>query len=172
MQEIELKFLDIDVEDITARLEEIGAMKMYDSTVHSMLFHAEGFSGWDSTKKFLRVRKADEKVLITYKAPEEHSSMTSRHEVECEVGDYDDAIALLAMLGFYPGEEYNKRRVHYELGSVSFELDTVGSVPTYLEVETTTEEEMEKICKALCLDISMGKKGTIVEIFPELFLGE
>lgn len=169
MQEIELKFLDIEVEKIKERLDHIGAVEIYAAETASMLFEGQGYSGWDSTKKFLRVRKVHGEVTITYKEPAISSEMTSREEVECAASSYEDAISLLTKLGFEPHEEYLKHRIHYELGDTSFELDTLQGIPTYLEIETTSEDAMRDICRRLDLEISQGQTGTIVEIYPEKF---
>jgi adenylate cyclase class 2 len=117
----------------------------------------------------LRVRKVNGEIWITYKDPMTDSEMTTRKEIEIKVDDYEKAITLLESLGFKRGTVFKKHRVHYELGDVHFELDTVGNIPTYLEIETQTEEAMKKICLELNLNILEGKKGTIVEIYPEKF---
>lgn len=52
--------------------------------------------------------------------------------------------------------------------SVFFQILAKTSLnPPYLEIETQNEEDMKDIC--IKLDISNGKKGTIVEILPEMF---
>ncbi len=169
MDEIELKFLNIDVENIKKKFDEIGAKLKFDTHLESYPFVSEDFCGFNTSKKFLRVRKVDGDVWITYKDPKIDSKMTSRKEIEIKVDNYEKSITLLESLGFKKGKIFKKHRVHYELGDVHFELDTLENIPTYLEIETQTEEAMEKICLKLNLDISKGKKGTIVEIYPEKF---
>jgi len=169
MQEIELKFLNVDVKSIREKISNIGAILKYETMIESTLFIADGFDGWNSSKKFLRVRKVDDKVQITYKGPEEESRMTSREEIEINADSYEDSIKLISKLGFTKEDTYRKQRIHYELGDISFELDTLDNIPTYLEIETNTEKSMIEVCKSLELDIKKGKKGTIVEILPERF---
>jgi adenylate cyclase, class 2 len=169
MDEIELKFLDIDVKEIKDKLKNIGAQKKYSAYTESYPFIAEGYHSNKSDQKYLRVRKVNNEITITYKEPAKDSKTTNREEIEIKVSDYDKAILILERLGFQKGKVFKKHRAHYELGNVHFELDTLDNVPTYLEIETQTEEEMEKICKKLNLNIADGKKGTIVEILPELF---
>lgn len=170
MEEIELKFLDVNPEEIKGKLREIGAKEMYSADTESYEFLAQGFSPRDSDKKYLRVRRVNDNVTLTYKDPRDPTSnMTSRKEIETEVKDYNKTLEIIEKLGFTRGKIFKKHRTHYELGEISFELDTLENIPTYLEIETQSEEDMVKACDMLELDINEGKKGTIVEILPEKF---
>ncbi len=169
MREVELKFLKIKVEEIKKKLNEIGAQLKYEAQTEMYPFLAKGFSSSDSNMQYLRIRKINDDVTITYKDPAKKSDMTAREEIEIKVNDYKQAIKLIEKLGFKKGKIFKKKRAHYELGNIHFELDTLENIQTYLEVETQSEEDMKQICKKLDLDITQGKKGTIVEILPEMF---
>ena len=169
MDEIELKFLDINVEEIKKKLERLGAELKYDATIESNTFLKDGFSRRDSSKNYLRLRKINGKSELTFKGPAKVSSMAIRDELEIEVSDFDSCIKILDKLGFKKGELLKKHRAHYELGNIHFELDTLDNIPTFLEIETRTKEEMENICLKLGLDIKSGKKGMIIEILPDKF---
>ena len=119
--------------------------------------------------KYLRIRRVNDDVQMTYKDPAKESDMTTREEIEIKVDNYEQAIKLIEKLGFEKGKVFRKHRIHYGLGDVHFELDTLENISTYLEIETQTESAMKEICVRLGLDISNGKKGTIVEILPEMF---
>lgn len=169
MDEIELKFLDINVEKIKNKIEALGAKKIYDEEIVSLPFSGEGFSFGDSQKKLLRIRKVDGDIVITYKGANRESKMLNKEEIEIKVDDFDKASLLLERLGFIKGNLFIKHREHFEMDKVHFEFDTVLDIPTYLKIETTTEEEMFNICKKLEIDINEGKNKTIVELFPEKF---
>lgn len=169
MDEIELKFLNINIEEMNDKLIKIGAKIKFNSLTEEYPFLAEGFDGWDSNKKLLRIRKFNDDITITYKSPAKESEMSSREEIEFKVDNYKNAILLLEKIGFKKGKVFKKHRIHYELWDIHFELDTLDNVPTYLEIETQSEDAMLDICNILKLDIKLGKKGTIVEILPDLF---
>ncbi len=170
MDEIELKFLNITVEETKKKLEEIGAKLIFDTHMKSMPLQKEGYSSWDSTKKYLRVRQIGEDIRVTFKEPmREESKMSSTEETEIQVDNFENALLLFEQLGFTRGEIYTKHRLHYELGEMHFEIDDNGQVPTYLEIETQTEEAMHEACKKMGLDVTKGKKGTIVEIYPDVY---
>lgn len=169
MKEVELKFLNINVEDIKQKLSALGAKLLFDTRMESYSFFKDGFHSFDSSQKFLRIRKINDDVILTYKDPANKNDMKVREEIEVKVDDYELALLLIEKLGFKKGKVFRKHRVHYELGSIHFELDTLDNIPTYLEIETQCEEDMINICARLDLDISLGKTGTIVEILPEMF---
>ncbi len=165
-----MKFLNIDVQSIREKLKEINAKIVYDETLESFPFLADGFHWRDSNKKFLRIRKInDNNIIMTYKSPARKSKMTSKEEIEIKVDNYDNAILFLERLGFEKWTKLTKHRIHYEYWNIHFELDTLNNIPTYLEIETQSEDTMFDICNKLNLDISLGKKGTILEILPEKF---
>ena len=169
MKEIELKFLNIDIEKIKKKLLEIWAKLKYETEIEWYTFLKEWFSS-GTKDKYLRVRKIDWKVEITYKwKVDENSLMTSREEVEIFSDDYEKSILLFEKLWFKKANPFKKHRVHYELWDIHFELDTYWEIPTYLEIETKTEEDMTEICKKLEININDWKKWTIVEILPEYF---
>ena len=121
----------------------------------------------NSNMKFLRLRKINGDVILTFKGP--ISDLGIREEIEINVNDFEGTILIIEKLGLKKEDIFRKRRLHYVLSDVCFELDTLDNVPTYLEIETKDKKSMIEICDKLNLDISKGKKGTIVEILPELF---
>ncbi|MBI2572981.1 class IV adenylate cyclase [Candidatus Woesearchaeota archaeon] len=172
MIEVELKFLDINIPQIKRKLQNIGAKLVYDQQIESHSFVKEGFHSSDSHQKYLRVRKAGDEITLTYKEPASKSDMGSREELEVKVNNYNNMITILEEIGFQKEKAFRKHRIHYELGNIKFELDTVENIPTYLEIETQTKKAMREICKRLDIDINFGKKGTIVEILPEKFISK
>ncbi len=169
VQEIELKFLDINVSEIKEKLEKIWAKVVYDNFMEGYTFLKEWFSERDSSKKYLRVRKVNWKIEVTFKWPAWKWKMTSREEIEFIADDYEKAILLLEKLWFEKWRFFKKHRIHYEKWDIHFELDTLENIPTYLEIEVKKEEDIINICKKLDLDIKLWRKGTIVEILPEKF---
>ncbi len=169
INEIELKFLNINIEEIKEKLNKLWAILKYDNTIESHSFLADGFHWADSNMKFLRVRKNSDDVRITYKDPTKQWHMTNRQEIEIKVDDFNTAISLLEKLNFKKDDIFIKHRIHYELWNIHFELDTVPGIPTYLEIETQSENDMKEICIKLWLDILDGKKWSIFEILPKKF---
>ena len=167
--EIELKFLDINQTEIIRKLQELGAQQKYQTTLHNATFESAMVSPRDSSKQFLRVRKIDDTVFLTYKAPAQDSSLTIREEIEMTVDHFENTIKIFETLGFR-AIRYTKKRTHFELGKIHFEIDEWGFIPPFLEIETHSKEDMVHICQRLGLTINEGRKGMITEIYPEKFL--
>jgi len=169
MNEIELKFLNINVQEVKEKLIKIWAKLKFDSNIEWYLFIKEWFSTW-SQSKLLRVRKVNDKVEVTFKWKiDKESKMTSREEIEFISDNYENSIKLFERLWFQKVNPFKKHRLHYELWDIHFEIDTLWNIPTYLEIEVRKEQDMINICKKLDLDIKDWKTWTIQELLPEYF---
>ena len=170
MKEIELKFLDINVEDILLRLEAYGAKKQFSQDVHDTLFEAEGYSPRGAKGfKTMRVRSIGEQVVITHKKPIP-GKYKSVEETEILVqSSHEEAVQLITQLGFTRSREYHKHRQHFVAENAHFEIDEFEGLPAYLEVETTSEEMMKEVCEQFGLEISQGRPESAMFIYPEYF---
>ncbi len=168
MQEIELKFLDVNIPEIIKKIKFLGAKLEYDKELHSISFYNKGFSATKSDKKEIRLRKIGDKSFITFKGPNKGKTLHIREEIELEISDINKMKKILLEMGF-KSFEVKKKRKHFVLGEISFEIDDYGFIPQFLEIETKTKRDMVKICRKLDLDIKNGKNKTIMELFPEKF---
>ena len=48
--------------------------------------------------------------------------------------------------------EAQKKRSKWKKGSTTFDIDTVAMIPTYLEIEAESWEDLDKVAKELELD--------------------
>jgi len=169
MKEIELKFFNISINTIKSKIEKLWARFDYEAHIEDYAFIKEDFSVRETSKPNLRVRKIDDKTFITYKSPSINPKVTEKEEVEFEASDFETALYFFEKLGYKKIFGLKKIRTHYKLWNIHFEFDTLSNIPTYLEIETQTEKDMYDICKKLNLNISLWKKWSIAEIFPEKF---
>ena len=167
MQEVELKFLDVDVEEIKKKITGLGAKKIYEKDQENFFFFKEDFDFRDSSQRILRLRKIDDNLILTYKGPNESSKMHNREEIEIKVNDKEKTILLFERLGFTKTDILRQHREHYAMGDIHFEFDTINNLPTYLEIETHSEKAMIDICKKLELDIDKGHGKNVFELFPD-----
>jgi len=166
--EIELKFLEIDPVEMERKIVALGARKVYDHTLRSAGFDGNGVSPRDSSKNYLRVRQIGEQTYLTFKGPLTDPAIAVRDELEVEVNDFAQTVKILERLG-YNSRISEKRRIHYELGKIHFELEFYGNIPPYLEIEATTKEDLLQACAKLGLDPAQGKNLLIVELYPDKF---
>lgn len=86
---------------------------------------------------------------LTYKGPRTDADSKIRREVETDVGDADDAAAILEALGFSPVETVRKGREHWRLDGYTVTLDRVDGLGEFVEVETHAREA----------DVEAARKG-------------
>jgi len=155
--EIEAVFCDVDKDKIRAKLESLGAKlitperKMIRTVFH--LPHSD-------KSCFARVRDEGDKIVITYKEFESESA-TGVKEINLVVNDYDDAVELLRVLGLHEKSYEESMRETWELDGAEVCIDTWPWIPTYIEVEGTSVENMTAVSKKLGFDMKDAVYGSV-----------
>ncbi|MDO8536988.1 MAG: CYTH domain-containing protein [bacterium] len=152
-REIEAKFLEIDVQTVMGKLREIGAIDDGDDFLREIIFYDKAGRWQYEEKKFVRVRQAKKGIFVTFKHNEENS-VTGTKEVEFEVKDVQIVKKFLEEIGLIAFREQEKKRHTFRMGKVIIDIDTWPSVPTYVELEGPSEEELKKVAVALGLEWS------------------
>ena len=101
--------------------------------------------------KRLRLRQQGDKTTLTYK---ERSSLEigSTKELETEVKDFDVMAEILQQIPWaVTVYQENKRKV-YSWNDIEFCIDTRPHIPTYLEIEAGSKEQVQKALKLLELE--------------------
>jgi adenylate cyclase class 2 len=105
------------------------------------------------TDEALRIRIKEEGARLTYKGPKLDSRTKSRLELTVEVEDPSAMEKILAELGFRPSGEVRKRRTKYSLDEITFALDDVEGLGSFLEIEAPAEgnwaDKQERVLKIL-----------------------
>jgi adenylate cyclase class 2 len=101
MEEIEIKFLEVDPEAMEMTLVRVGAEKKYDRIFRDRVFD---FPGWplDKNKSWLRLRDKGDKITLSYKKRFGVSKTgdAGLEEVEIEVDDFEVTTTLLEKWGW------------------------------------------------------------------------
>lgn len=148
MQEIEVKFLNINVPELIAKLEKLGAKKVGDFNYRRQVMDFPGFT-LDKKGAWLRIRDEGEKIIVAYKQRqgwEEAGSSgkdTGMKEIELEVKDFEQAISLFSELGMINKQYVENKRTRYILNNVEFDIDYWPLLEPYLEIEAKTQEEID-----------------------------
>jgi adenylate cyclase class 2 len=137
MNEIESRILDVNAEEIIAKLEMLGATKIHDANQRSHIFKKEGLKG------YFRIREEQNQIVVTLKTKMENSAHAKiRDEQERTTDSVEQAWKDVEALGFTFSHTYDKYRIEYAIGDTHFCLDTHENLPTFLEIESPTEEEI------------------------------
>ena len=142
--EIEERVLEVNVEEITKRLEDLNALKVgeWNQKRYVYDFNPKRENEW------IRLRDTGEQITLTYKNVEKNS-IDGTKELEVEVSDFEETNQLLKILGYnHKGYQENKR-IRYVLNDVEIDIDSWPLIPTYMEIEGKTIEEVKEVEKLL-----------------------
>jgi adenylate cyclase class 2 len=114
--------------------------------------------------RLLRLRRFGGRATLTLKGEASFSGrVKSRVEVETEVSDAEQTLALLAGLGFAPVRRYQKRRESFSLDRVIVALDETP-MGSFVELEGQAEQ-LPAAALALELDPDAAAFGTYLDLW-------
>ncbi len=147
MEEIEVKILEVDRDKIISRLNECGAQKIFEGTLHSIYLET-------SKGKVLRLRRKGDKTILTLKVKKEDAEFKVNTEYEIEVDNFEETRRIFRHLGYTEKREDNKKRISYVLKNSVVEIDEFPGIPPFLEIESESKEEIKKIVALLGFSFS------------------
>jgi len=145
--EYEVRVLEIDVKKIEKKLKEVGATLAWDHLQkrHTYDFHPALPGKW------IRLRTNGEKTTLTIKNVVS-SKIDGTRELEIVVDDFERTDLILKELGYFPKAVQENRRRQYTLNGVEIDIDSWPLIPTYLEIEGSSEEEVYQVISLLGLE--------------------
>jgi adenylate cyclase class 2 len=150
MEEIELKILEIDKEEVEKRLDEIGASKVFESGILSELYRFEN-KDIIGDEGLLRLRIRDDKSFVTRKMASEQSDsdLKIKKEIEFDVDDPEEVRNFFKSIGLTKTLENHKKRVKWVKDDVEVVLDKHEGIPWFLEIEAGSKEEIKEMVEDL-----------------------
>lgn len=159
--EIEAKVRVAAFEPIVARLGEHGAVHVADMLEDNIFFDTpdHALRRGDRGLRLRTIRTSaggepagDHRCVMTCKGPRAPGPMKQREEIELGVAGLDDAVAMLAALGYEPTLRFEKRRTRYRLGDCLVELDELPYLGRFVEIEGPSESSVAAAQRSLGLD--------------------
>ncbi len=149
MEEIEVKFLNIDPEAMQKKLMEIGAEKVGDYFYRRRVFD---YPDWSMDKKgaWLRLRDEESRVTLTFKQRlgiNGHDGIindSGMDEIEIEVNDFNGTAELLFKIGFIEKHYAENRRIRWMKDEAEFDIDIWPELEPYLEIEATDWKKIDE----------------------------
>ena len=142
--EIEERILEINKEEVIKKLEELGATKAGEWFYKRYTY--------DFTPKrdnqWLRLRTNGVETTLTYKNVETRE-IDGTKELEIEVSDFEETNEFLEILGYIHKDYQENKRIRYYLNDVEIDIDSWPMIPTYLEIEGPSEEDVYKVVELL-----------------------
>ncbi|WP_032122261.1 class IV adenylate cyclase [Clostridium amazonitimonense] len=175
MKELETKIIDIDLESIRAKINSLNLEKVKCENQINNIFDFPNKSLL-SKKGYARVRSVEDllnnkvKYYMTTKKMISQDKFKVMEEVEIEVNDGDEAIKLFQSLGLELIGSIKKYRESYKYKNSLIEIDindeSFCPFP-YIEVETSTEEELKEVVELLGYTMEDTSSKTIYDILNE-----
>lgn len=150
-KEIEVKFLDVDFDDIRKKLKSINATQTQPMRVlkRSILDYPE--NKLQKNNSYVRVRDQGDKITLTYKQFVGEGIDAAR-EAETEVKSYSNTIVLLENIGLEVVSEQETKRETWTIDDVEVVLDVWPWLNPYIEIEGIDEDSIRQIAKKLGLN--------------------
>ena len=142
--EYEVKILDIDVDSIKKTLDWLGVRYLWKVDQQRYVYDFNPVN----PNKWLRLRKKWDKVELTMKEMSD-DSITGTKELEIGVDSFEKTHALLWELWYFEKAYQENTRESYILDWVEIEIDSWPLIPSYLEIEWNSVEEVEKIVRKI-----------------------
>lgn len=163
MEEIEVKFLNIDAGEMQRKIAAIGAAKKGEYFQRWRVFD---YPDWRLDKKgaWLRLRdEGDGRITLTFKqrlgiaSHDGDANDAGMEEIEVHVDDFEKIAAMFMKIGFVEKHYAEKKRVRWEKDSIMFDIDTYPELKTYLEIEAPSWGKIGEAIKWLGLDAEEKK---------------
>lgn len=146
-KEIEARFLDIDKQELTDKLTALGAIDRGDVSLTEVIFYDQE-NKWPDEGRFVRIRSTNDTTKLTYKS-NKAQTVDSAREIEFAVPDANLAEQFLENIGLVAFRHQEKKRHTFELNDVTIDIDTWPKVPTYVELEGPSEEQIKLVAESL-----------------------
>lgn len=160
--EYEAKFLAIDVEAVQEKLRAAGAEQLFPKTMFTrLIFENDAVQG----EQWLRLRDEGGLTTLTLKQVTDASNINGTTEIEVVVSDLEKTAELLKAIGLRQVRYQQNYREEWKLGEVRYDFDTWPELPTFLEVEADSEEEVRKAVADLGLDYGEARFGSVDLIY-------
>lgn len=146
-KEIEARFLDIDKQKLVEKLKALGARDKSDVMLTEVIFY-DADNTWPDEGRFVRVRSSNSGTILTYKHNKEQT-IDSAREIEFAVPEATLAEQFLENIGLVAARHQEKYRHTFEFNDVTIDIDTWPRIPTYAELEGSSEERIKTVAQLL-----------------------
>lgn len=165
--EFEAKFLDVDVSAVREKLKKMGAKLVHPSKRYvRSVFHR----CTNEIKGFARVRDEGGKVTMTVKT---YADPKFPDETEIDVASsFEDATKVMSALGLQQKAFQETYREKWSLDDPEVHeitFDDVPGLPTYMEIDCTSEKKLNELIAAFDLDKSKMRFGAFDATYEEYY---
>lgn len=158
MKELEVKILNIDLEEMENKLKKLGAKLIDEELQVNTLIDSEDKYIENKLDSYLRIRESKSNLkgstifTLTLKENINRNGIRENLETNIDISDREEMIYLLDKLGYKVKEIGEKERTSYLLNGVRFDLDTWDKETypdPYMEIEVNNQDELKDMISLL-----------------------
>ncbi len=170
MEEIEVKFLNINVDELTKKLASLGATKQFDKQYRRKVFDYPDLR-LNADNAWVRIRDEGDKITLSYKkrvnttSHDGSSNDGGMEEIELEVSDFDKMALLFEKIGLALKFYEENRRIRYTFDDIEFDIDFWPGLEPYLEIEAPTWDKIDHAIQLLGLNPDDKKVFSTYQIY-------
>jgi adenylate cyclase, class 2 len=165
--EIEVKFADINIEQVRQALTAAGAtcvqpMRLMKRALIEEPHHQDEHA-------FIRIRDEGDKTTLTFKrrADAAAAAIDSVKEVEVEVSDFDKTVTIFSEAGWHYKTFQESKRETWTCDNTEVVIDEWPWLKPYIEIEGESEAEIKQVAEKLGLswgDVLFGHIDALYEM--------
>ena len=164
--EIEVKFLDVDIDDVRERLKNAGAV--CEQPMRDMRRALIETDAMKERHSFYRIRDEGDKVTLTYKQFDENTLIGAK-EREIEVSDFQETLNILAEADLHYHTFQESRRETWKLNNVEIVIDEWPWINPYIEIEADSEQAVKDTAATLGFSWEDSVFGSVDVIYNMVF---
>ncbi len=152
-KEHEIKVLDVDIEQLVEKLDEIGAKKVYDDERTIITLDTPERMFLNKRDKLIRI--TDEgNIKVTMHVNQ--SKPEIKEGIKFKTSRLKETMDFFHELGLDSISKVKAKRISYELGKIDFDIDKFPVIPAFLEIDMEFLEEegykLDELLKKLGLE--------------------
>jgi adenylate cyclase class 2 len=151
-EEIEVKFFDVNLDSIRQDLTRIGAtLKTPRRVMRRAVYGGEANPDMDCT--YGRVRDEGDVVTMSAKYAAVNNEIASQKEAQIVIDSFESGVLILDSFGLHKTDYQENARETWTVGDgVLVELEEWPELPTYIEIEGKTEQDIHTVADQLGLE--------------------
>ena len=168
--EIEVKFIDVDIDDIRARLSKASATLVQPMRAMRRVLIEEAHHAADGS--FIRIRDEGDRTTLTFKRrtkSDEVTTIDSTHELETTVGSFDATVNIFKEAGWEYITFQESRRETWNFHDTEVVIDEWPWIKPYIEIEGTSIEAVKEASIELGFDWDDAVFGSVDVIYNRDF---
>ncbi len=167
MEEIEVKFLNINRDHLKNQIIELGGKKLFETKYRITTFDFPDLR-LNEQAAWVRLRSDGNETKLAYKQRQgvkAGANDSSMLEHEVKVSDFEATSEILRRIGLVEKFLEEKKRTRYELDGVELDIDEMPLIPPYLEIEATSWADIDKMIEKLSLSQADKKICSAFQIY-------